>query len=49
MVHSDAMWPKYMLEVRGEHGKQSEEENQKRKVVCAKNVKFSGKCQMEGT
>lgn len=29
-----------MLEVREEHGKQSEEENQKRKAVSARNVKF---------
>jgi hypothetical protein len=40
-----------MLGVREEHGKQSEEKNQRRNVTCAKNVKFQGKgkCQMEGT
>lgn len=53
MVHSDSTWLKvHMLEVREEHGKQSEEENQKRtNVICAKKIKFQGKgmCQMEGT
>lgn len=53
MVHSDSTWLMvHMLEVREEHGKQSNEENQERnECYFAKNVKFQGKemCRMEGT
>lgn len=52
MVHSDSTWLMvHMLEVREEHGKQSNEENQERNecYLCQECKVSKEMCRMEGT